>query len=63
MEWEMIAALTAFTGLLGVAVWRFARLESAVKHQGRCQYRLVRAVVKLTRKVQVCQTRLKIGED
>lgn len=60
MTWEMIGSLTAFSAILGVAVWRFARLESAVKHQARCQSLMLRAVVKLSRRVRGCQARLGI---
>ncbi len=47
MTWQMIAALTPATSLLALAVWRFARLESGVRHQAKCQVLLIKAVSRL----------------
>lgn len=47
MEWQTILGLSAPTGMLAFAVWRFARLEVSVKHQHRCQHLLVQAVSRL----------------
>lgn len=48
MSWSEILALSAPTGLLAIAVWRFARLEAASKHQHECNKLLVRAVSRLS---------------
>ncbi len=48
MSWnEILIAVTPPTGLVAIAIWRFARLEASVKHQHDCQKMLVRAVSKL----------------
>lgn len=47
MDWQMIAALTPATGLLGLAVWRFSRLEVAVRHNSECNRTLVKIVGRL----------------
>ncbi len=48
MSWAEILALSAPTGMLAIAVWRFARLESRVNHQGRCQVMLIKTVSRLS---------------
>jgi len=47
MQWEMVAALTGFSGVLGLAIWRFAKMEAAVRHNSHCQRILVRMVDRL----------------
>ena len=45
--WQVVAAGTPPTIAVLVAVWRFARLETAVKNQHKCQHLLVKAVSRL----------------
>lgn len=52
MEWQMIASMIALTGMVGLAVWRFAKLESAVKNQHHCQHLLVKSVSRLNVRVK-----------
>ncbi len=54
----MLAAASPPTGLLAVAVWRFARLEGSVKHQTACQMRLVRAVARVNVRQKRIETKL-----
>lgn len=52
MTWQILAAITPATGLLGIAVWRFARLEGQVKHQARCQRLIIKALIRLKREIR-----------
>ena len=52
MDWGVVAAVSPATGLLAVAVWRFTKLEAAVKHQAKCQRLLARAIIRLKRQMQ-----------
>ena len=56
MTWEMMASMTAFSGLLGVAVWRFSRMESAVRHNSQCQKTLVKMIGRLNYRVRQIET-------
>ena len=47
--WKIMAAFSPVTGLLAVAIWRFSRLESSVRHQAKCNRIMVKAVVRLRR--------------
>ena len=47
----VLASVAPATALLAVAVWRFTVLEMTVRHNSKCQKTLIRAVVKIGRKV------------
>jgi len=59
MSWEMLAAMTPFTGIVGFAVWRFARVEAAVqhvetavRHNSECQRTLAKMIGRLNHRVR-----------
>ncbi len=52
MSWEMLAAMTPFTGIVGFAVWRFARVEAAVRHNSQCQHTLGKMIGRLNHRVR-----------
>ena len=66
MSWEMIATMTPVAGLMGLAVWRFSRVEEALRHGSRrfdsmeetirhnsqCQNTCARMIGRLNRRVR-----------
>ena len=47
MDPAMIGSVTAIVTVVGVAVWRFTRLESQMKHQHHCNTTLVKSVARV----------------
>lgn len=58
MDWQILAAVSPATGLLAVAIWRFARLEGSMKHSARCQTLLVKAVSRLNVRQKALEAKL-----
>lgn len=46
---QAVAMGTPPTVAFAIAIWRFARLETVVRHQGKCQKVTVKALVRLRR--------------
>ena len=57
--WQAVAVVTPLVALVGFAVYRFAKVEAAVAHQGKCQ----RVVVKQLARLRVAVNRIerKVG--
>ena len=47
MAWEILTAASAVSTVVGIAVWRFSRVENSVKNLHTCQRTLVKGVSRL----------------